>query len=122
MHLFPDAKVVLFDGYFLVFLLSSLPPKPWLLTIAGIQPYFTTDPDADGPLPSMKCMNKSRLFVAEIDVTHLPPSQVDKTFKLFFGFFAKSQISITQAQYWGNFFIIVLENEMRRMLLQFPVR
>ncbi|KAJ5459294.1 hypothetical protein N7530_011238 [Penicillium desertorum] len=102
MHLFPDAKVVLFDGYFLVFLLSSLLPKPWPLTIAGIQPYFTTDPDADGPLPSMKRMNKSRLFVAEIDVTHLPPSQVDDAFKLVFGFFAKTQISITQVQYWGN--------------------
>ncbi|CAG7952191.1 unnamed protein product [Penicillium nalgiovense] len=112
MRLFPDTKAVLFDGYFLAFLLGSLPPKPWPLTIAGIQPYFTTDPDNDGPLPSMKRMNKLRLFVdAEIDVTHLPPSQVDDAFKLVFDFFAKTQISITEVQYWGNFFIIVLEND-----------
>ncbi|KAJ6190478.1 hypothetical protein N7519_000499 [Penicillium mononematosum] len=112
MHLFPDTKAVLFDGYVLVFLLGSMPPKPWPLTIAGIQPYFTTDPDDDGPLPSMKRMNKLRLFVdAEIDVTHLPPSEVGDAFELVFGFFAKSQISIAQVQYYGNFFIIVLENE-----------
>ncbi|CAG8215855.1 unnamed protein product [Penicillium nalgiovense] len=112
MHLFPRTKRLLFDGYLLVFLLSSLPPKPWPLTIAGVQPYFTTDPNDDGPMPSMKRMSKSRLFVdAEVDVTHLPPSQVDEAFKLVFNFFTKTEISITQVQYWGNFFMIVLEKE-----------
>ncbi|KAJ5961086.1 uncharacterized protein N7479_008236 [Penicillium vulpinum] len=112
MQLFPDTKTILFDGYFMVFLLSSLPPKPWPLTIAGVQPYFTTDADDTGPLPSMKRMSKSRLFVdVKIDVSHLPPSQVDNAFQLVFDFFAKTQISITQVQYWGNFFMIVLENE-----------
>ncbi|KUM56782.1 hypothetical protein ACN42_g10418 [Penicillium freii] len=112
MKLFPDTKKILFDGYFLVFVLGSLPPKPWPLTVAGVQPYFTTDPNDEGPMPSMKRMSKSRLLVDdEIDVTHLPPSQVDNAFKLVFDFFAKTQISITQVQYWGNFFMIVLENE-----------
>lgn len=110
MHLFPRTKRLLFDGYFLVFL--PLPPKPWPRTIAGVQPYFTTDPNDDGPMPSMKRMSKSRLFVdAEADVTHLPPSQVDEAFKLVFNFFTKTEISITQVQYWGNFFMIVLEKE-----------
>ncbi|CAG7949342.1 unnamed protein product [Penicillium nalgiovense] len=95
MHLFPRTKRLLFDGYFLVFL--PLPPKPWPRTIAGVQPYFTTDPNDDGPMPSMKRMSKSRLFVdAEADVTHLPPSQVDEAFKLVFNFFTKTEISITQ--------------------------
>lgn len=45
-------------------------------------------------MPSMKRMSKSRLFVdAEIDVTHLLPSQVDSLFKLVFDFFTKTQIS-----------------------------
>ncbi|KAJ5941163.1 hypothetical protein N7516_001331 [Penicillium verrucosum] len=112
MQLFPGTKKILFDGYFLVFLLDSLPPKPWPLTIAGVRPYFTTDPNDEGPMPSMKRMSKSRLFIdAEIDITHLPPSQVDNAFRLVFDFFTKAQISITQVQYWGNFFMIVLENE-----------
>ncbi|KGO63607.1 hypothetical protein PITC_049890 [Penicillium italicum] len=112
MQLFTDTKSIRFDGYFLVFLLGSLPPKPWPLTIAGVQPYFTTDPNDDGPLPSTKRMGKSRIFVdAEINVTHLPTSQVDDAFKLVFDFFARTEISITQIQYWGNFFMIVLENE-----------
>lgn len=34
MQLFPDTKRILSDSYFLVFLLGSLPPKPWPLTIA----------------------------------------------------------------------------------------
>ncbi|KAJ5788974.1 uncharacterized protein N7518_005985 [Penicillium psychrosexuale] len=99
MQLFPDTKRILFDSYFLVFLLGSLPPKPWPLTIAGVQPYFTTDPNDEGPMPSMKRISKSRLFVdAEINVTDLPPSQVDNAFKLVFDFFTKAQISITQVQ------------------------
>lgn len=63
-------------------------------------------------MPSMKRTSKSRLFVdAEINVTDLPPSQVDNAFKLVFDFFMEAQISITQVQYWGNLFMIVLEDE-----------
>lgn len=111
-RLFPDTKAVWFDGYFLVFWLGTLPPKPWPVTIAGVQPYFTIDPNDDGPIPPIKCTSKSRLRVsAEINATNLSSARIDDAFKLVFDFFAKSEISITEVQYWDSFFIIVLENE-----------
>ncbi|KKK19667.1 hypothetical protein P175DRAFT_0490682 [Aspergillus ochraceoroseus IBT 24754] len=111
-RLFPDTKGVWFDGYFLVFWLGTLPPKPWPITIAGVQPYFTTDPNDDGPSPPIKRSSKSRLRVsAEIDATNLPPARIDDAFELVFDFFANSKTSITEVQYWNNFFVIVLENE-----------
>ncbi|KAJ5372663.1 hypothetical protein N7517_004669 [Penicillium concentricum] len=101
-----------FDGFFLRFWLSTLPPKPWPLTIAGVQPYFTTDPIDDGSMPPIKRMSKSHLRIsANTNVTNLPPSEVENAFKLVFEFFTKTQIVITQVQYWGRFFIIVLEYE-----------
>ncbi|KAJ5383031.1 hypothetical protein N7517_000942 [Penicillium concentricum] len=38
-------------------------------------------------------------------------SKVDDAFKLVFDFFNENQISITDVQYWGKFFVIVLEDE-----------
>lgn len=112
LHLFPDTKAVNFDGYFLVFWLGTLPPKPWPVTIAGVQPYFTIDPNDDGPIPPIKRPSKSRLRVsAEINAINLPPTRIDDAFELVFDFFAKSETSITEVQYWKNFFVIVLENE-----------
>lgn len=48
---------------------------------------------------------------AEINATNLPPARIDEAFELVFVFFSKSEISITEVQYWNNFFVIVLENE-----------
>ncbi|EEH02641.1 conserved hypothetical protein [Histoplasma capsulatum G186AR] len=111
-QLFPETKAVSFDGYFLVFWLGTLPPKPWPTTIAGVQPYFTTDPNDEGPTPPIKRKSKSRLRVAaEIDATKLQPDKIDGAFQLVFDFFSKSEISITEVQYWKHFFVIVLENE-----------
>lgn len=111
-RLFPDTKSVSFDGYFLVFWLSALPPKPWPVTIAGVQPYFTIDPNDDGPTPPIKRASKSILRVSdEIDATNLPPGKIDDAFELVKNFFAQAKISITEVQYWNIFFVIILENE-----------
>ncbi|KAJ5097827.1 hypothetical protein N7532_004828 [Penicillium argentinense] len=86
--------------------------KPWPITIAGVQPYFTIDPNDEGPFPPIKRSSKSPLSVsAEINATNLPPAKLTMHSSCVFDFFAKSEISITEVQYWNNFFIIVLENE-----------
>ncbi|KAB8210137.1 hypothetical protein BDV34DRAFT_220734 [Aspergillus parasiticus] len=63
-NLFPATVGVSSLDYFLVFYLGSLPPKPWPITIAGIQAYFTTDLNDDGPIPPIKRSNKSRLCIS----------------------------------------------------------
>lgn len=100
------------DGYFLVFHFGSLPPKPWPITIAGIQPYFTTDLNDDGPIPPIKRASKTILRIsAKSNVTKLPPARIDKAFELVIDYFSRSKISITEVQYWDIFFVIVLESE-----------
>ncbi|EAW17146.1 uncharacterized protein NFIA_005080 [Aspergillus fischeri NRRL 181] len=111
-NLFPDTKAVWFDGYFLVFTLGSLPEKPWPITIAGVQPYFTTDLNDDGPIPPIKRASKIvRRISAEVNLTDLPPAEIDAAFELVINYFSSSNISITEVQYWNVFFVIVLESE-----------
>lgn len=111
-RLFPDTKAVWFDGYFLVFWLHILPPKPWPVTVAGIQPYFTLDPNDGGPTPPIKRSSKCRLRVSpNINTVDLFPEQIDGAFKLVIDWFTTSEVSITEVHYWDNFFVIVLEHE-----------
>ncbi|KAE8421589.1 hypothetical protein BDV36DRAFT_304697 [Aspergillus pseudocaelatus] len=111
-NLFPDTISVSSDGYFLVFHLGSLPPKPWPITIAGVQPYFTTDLNDDGPIPPIKRASKTVLRVsAERNVTKLPPARIDEAFDLVIDYFSSSKIPITEIQYWDTFFVIVLQSE-----------
>ncbi|PKX89461.1 uncharacterized protein P174DRAFT_464582 [Aspergillus novofumigatus IBT 16806] len=111
-NLFPNTKGVSFDGYFLVFTLGSLPEKPWPVTIAGVQPYFTTDLNDDGPIPPIKGASKIvRRISAEVNLTNVPPAKIDAAFELVINYFSSSNISITEVQYWNVFFVIVLESE-----------
>ncbi|PYI26357.1 hypothetical protein BP00DRAFT_440065 [Aspergillus indologenus CBS 114.80] len=111
-NLFPDTKAVSFDGYFLVFTLGSLPEKPWPITIAGVQPHFTTDPDDDGPIPPIKRASKSvRRVLVEENFVNLPPAKMDAAFELVIKHFLVRNISVTEVQYWDTFFIVVLEDE-----------
>ncbi|KKK12209.1 hypothetical protein AOCH_007654, partial [Aspergillus ochraceoroseus] len=77
-----------------------------------VQPYFTVDVNDDGPLPPIKWASKTVLRIsAEINVTDLPPARIDEAFELVFKYFSGSSISITEVQYWNNFFVIVLESD-----------
>ncbi|KAB8214231.1 hypothetical protein BDV33DRAFT_196279 [Aspergillus novoparasiticus] len=63
-NLFPAIIGVSSLDYFLVFYFGSLPPKPWPSIIAGIQPYFTTALNDDGPTPPINRASKSRLRIS----------------------------------------------------------
>lgn len=101
------------DGYFLVFLFEVLPPKPWPVIIAGVQPYFTVDPNDNGPLaaPIKRSSRSLCRIYNELNARGLGGNQIDEAFDMLKKFFLDADISITELQYWGNFFIIVLENE-----------
>jgi hypothetical protein len=65
-NLFLDTNEVSFDSYSLVFCVNTLPPKPWPVTVAGVPPYFTTDPDDIGPnAPFIKRTSSSSIHVAQ---------------------------------------------------------
>ncbi|CAG8082757.1 unnamed protein product [Penicillium salamii] len=111
-RLYPGTKAVSFDGYFLTLLFDTLPPKPWPVTIAGVQPYFTTDPQFYDSIPLTNYLRRSLLRISpETNIRYLSFDRIDEAFSLVFQFFAQSDISITEVQYWNNFFIIVLEKE-----------
>ncbi|KAI9036869.1 reverse transcriptase family protein [Aspergillus affinis] len=78
----------------------------------GVQPYFTTDLNDDGPIPPIKRASKivRRIFVEE-NLTNVLPAKIDAAFELVINYFSSSNISVTEIQYWNNFFIIVLDNE-----------
>ncbi|KAE8312060.1 hypothetical protein BDV41DRAFT_540253, partial [Aspergillus transmontanensis] len=80
-NLFPDTIGVSFLHNLLVFYLASLSPKPWPITIAGIQRYFNTDASDDGPIPPIKRASRSLLRIsAERNVANLPPARIHEAF------------------------------------------
>ncbi|OJJ48730.1 hypothetical protein ASPZODRAFT_93739 [Penicilliopsis zonata CBS 506.65] len=108
-HLFPDTREVSFDGYFLIFWLDRLPPKPWPITIAGVQPYLTLDPNDEGPTPPIKRPSRSIFRVSpELDGSE---ANADRVFEVARDFFLDAEIHITEIQYWGGFLVIVLEEK-----------
>jgi len=112
--LFPDILAVSFDRFFLVFEFVSLPQEPWPKTIAGVQPYFTTDPNDIGPLSPFIKRPSKRIFRLsyEIDARDLPSHKIDSAFDLVKNIFIDIGVSITEIQYWNRFFVVVLESEM----------
>jgi hypothetical protein len=111
-QLFAGIKAISFTGHFLVFWVESLPPKPWPLTIAGIPPYFTTDSNDDGPVAHFKRTNFSPIHVShDTDARDLPSQNLDNCFEIVRLHFDAINVPITEIQYWGNFFVIVLEHD-----------
>lgn len=103
---FPHTKGVCFDGYFLVFLFEVLPPKPWPITIAGVQCYFTTDANDSGPLgPLTRRTSRSliRIF-PDMDARNISLIKIDDVFDRLKTFFREAGIEITEIQYWNDFF------------------
>lgn len=103
--------MVNFGGYFLVFCLKTLPPKPWPVTIAGVPSYLTTDPNDGGPSPPIKRASKTILRISPDIDGNYHPEKMDDIFELVKKFFLQAKISITEIQYWNNFLVIALEYE-----------
>jgi hypothetical protein len=72
-------------------------PQPWPITVAGIRPYFTIDPNDDGPMPPVKRTSKSRMRIADdIDAKNRSGALIDEAFQLVKTFFSEAHIFITE--------------------------
>ena len=108
--IFPDIRELSFDR-FLVLRLGELPPKPWPRVVAGVPCYLTKAEDM-GPLVRVMGLGGNiKIRVApETDGRDLGQDW-DKVFLIAKDFFNKAQISVTEIQYWGNFLVVILEDE-----------
>lgn len=111
---FPGTQGVDFDERILVFHLDQLPAKPWPKKIAGVPCYLTTDSNDPGPIIPLRFRSRSRVQVAkDLDLRNNETS-MDLIFDFVRDFFAKTNISITEIQFWGHIVIIVLEDELSK--------
>lgn len=91
---------------------STLPPKPWPRTIAGVPAYFTNDPEDEGPSAPIKRFSSS-CFSLHNDLDYrYNPAKKRPLFELVKKYFvAVARIKITDVQNWRNVVVIVLEND-----------
>lgn len=104
----------MFDERILDFHLDQLPAKPWPKKIAGVPCYLTTDPTDPGPTIPLRFRSHSRIEVADNLDLRDNETSTDFVFDLVCDFFAETNISITEIQFWGHIVIIVLEDELNK--------
>ncbi|DAA78211.1 TPA_exp: Uncharacterized protein A8136_4187 [Trichophyton benhamiae CBS 112371] len=106
----PSTMSVLFDGWFLIFHLASLPPKPWPKRIAGLPCYFTTTEGDLGPSPPIYRPNFTHIrLLPDLNFSD-DESRAEELFQLTKTHFINILVAITEIQYWGRFIVIVLES------------
>lgn len=119
-QLFPSTLRVDFDEWVLVFVLETLPPKPWPLKVANVPCYLTTDPTDNGPTVPLVHRSRSRITLGDglylRDAEHL----VDQVFDILREFFDQSPIQATEIQYWRSVIIIVLVSVEHAVLENVP--
>lgn len=113
-EILPGTQRVDFDERVLVYHLAQLPEKPWPKKIAGIPCYFTADPNDQGPIIPIRYRSRSTIAVSPNLDLRDNEACIGLVFDLVRDFFLKTDISITEIQYWGRVIIIVLENEVEK--------
>jgi hypothetical protein len=110
-QIFPGTQRVDFDDRVLVYHFDQLPAKPWPKKIAGVPCFLTADPNDQGPIIPIRYRSRSKITVSENLDLRDNEAAVGLVFDLVRDFFAKTDISVTEIQFWGHIIIIVLENE-----------
>lgn len=106
----PSTMSVMFDGWFLIFHLASLPPKPWPKRIAGLSCYFTTTEGDLGPSPPINRPNFTHIrLLPNLNLSD-DESKAEELFQLTKTHFINIGVAITEIQYWGRFIVIVIES------------
>ncbi|OAP53799.1 hypothetical protein AYL99_11985 [Fonsecaea erecta] len=96
---FPGTTGIGSNGWFILLLLRSLPPKPWPLTIAGLPLYFHThDTFGQSPLPNGKRVTRKNGSVAE-DQDYRNIKDWEPLFHVIRKFFEDIGIPITEVMY-----------------------
>lgn len=113
-QILPGTHRIDYDGRVLVYHLDQLPPKPWPKKIAGLPCYLTTDPNDLGPMIPKWYFSRSRIDVAAALDLRDNEAAANTVFDLVREFFDKAEISITEIQYWDNYIIIILEDELEK--------
>ncbi|KAH8700814.1 hypothetical protein BGW36DRAFT_375023 [Talaromyces proteolyticus] len=72
LMLYPQTTSLSFVGYFLIFHLTSLSPKPWPKTIGGVQSYFTIGENDMGRLSAFINGYGKQNFRVCCDIPSLP--------------------------------------------------
>ncbi|KAB8239614.1 uncharacterized protein BDW43DRAFT_8965 [Aspergillus alliaceus] len=111
LKVFPGTQRVDFDDRVLVFHLDQLPAKPWPKKIAGVPCYLTEDLNDQGPIIPIRHRSRSRIKVSENLDLRDNEAAVSLVFDLVRDFFARTDISITEIQFWGHIIIIILESK-----------
>lgn len=108
---FPGTRKIDFDNRVLVYHLDNLPAKPWPKKIAGVPCYLTSDPDDQGPIIPIRRRGRSQITVSNHLDLRDNEAAVGLVFDLVRDFFARTDIPITEIQFWRHLIIIVLEND-----------
>lgn len=112
--IFPEAKISLEKigprGGFLVLQFSTLPPKPWPHTVAGVPAYFML---ASRPRKSPRAQGVGVPPNNAVYVRHMDFRAVADWRQLFAwieAIFARLGVPITEVMYWEDHVVIVLES------------
>jgi hypothetical protein len=114
LDVFPGTMRVEYDDRVLVYRFDQLPAKPWPKMIAGVPCYLTDGPRDEGPTIPIRYVPYSRIKISENLDLRDNEVAADLVFDLVRDFFAKTDITITEIQFWGHLIIIVLEDEANK--------
>ncbi|KAJ9637061.1 hypothetical protein H2204_004985 [Knufia peltigerae] len=106
--IFPGTIAVGTDGWFVYIEQSTLPPKPWPLTVAGLPLYFQMEM-GETPLPRAKPVHWSNGSIAE-DRNGRDMEDWTPLFHIIKDHFESIGVSITEVIYFGSIVYIVLEH------------
>ncbi|OAP60401.1 hypothetical protein AYL99_05403 [Fonsecaea erecta] len=108
LNIFPGTTGVSIDGFFLCLQQSSLPPKPWPLTVAGLPLYLTTEL-GQTPMPKAKPAYWKNGSIAE-DRNGRDMEDWEPLFHIIKDHFRDIGVSITEVIYFFDHVYIVLEH------------